>query len=306
MKLTVRCLLEQVGARLARQYHQTYDKTAPTAAVTHERSMKEWSSPSTLSNQVCNPTARGTQTVGRISTDKASDLIIRHCCSSMQVHLLRFLPRTTTKQKNGRAHASSVWKITNQSPERQNGHCAQRSRKQSQTRVELQMLCAQNERPGTEHGGILHHSCKSLGRRRVASASTPLTTHNHGGPAVRHLESSSAPTQSKGATGAHVTQSSHNKCSATLTPETDHAHSCTHSKRNARHYATRDLWHRAPEWSRRAVPELARQLSHTRTSEPRKTTSPETRALSSPLATGKEVTWKGHRTGIAARAVERP
>ena len=50
-----------------------------------------------LSNQVCNPTARGTQTVGRISTDKASDLIMRHCCSSKQVHLLRFLPRTTTQ-----------------------------------------------------------------------------------------------------------------------------------------------------------------------------------------------------------------
>ena len=96
-KLTVHCLMQQVGARLARQYRQTYDRTAPNAVLTHEKNMKEWSSPSTLSNQVCNPTARGTQTVGRISTNNASDLIIRHCCSSKQVHLLRFLPRTTTQ-----------------------------------------------------------------------------------------------------------------------------------------------------------------------------------------------------------------
>ena len=110
-----------------------------------------------------------------------------------------------------------------------------------------------------------------LARNTAASCSTVGSCSTQTSAFRRHS------TQSEGATGTHVTQSSHNTCSATLTPEADHVHGCTHSKRNARHHATRDLWHRAPEWSRRSQ-SWPDQLSHTRTSEPRKTTSPETRA----------------------------
>ena len=117
------------------------------------------------------------------------------------------------------------------------------SRKQSQTRAELQPLCVDNGRPGTEHGGTLHHSWKSLGRTTSGFCKHPA---HHAQPwriAPHDIWNRlRLPTQSKGATGTHVTQSSHNTCSATLTTGSRSRPRMHPLQAQLANHATRDLF----------------------------------------------------------------